>query len=172
MLKAILMVLLVVVSTGAAAGNVWPGDANPQQKKAEVVRSNALPEWVKIVSQKTYNIFVDPASIRKRGNNLEMLYIYELQIMDEVAGKPIRSVKAQAEYDCKNEQSRILSAAAYSGNMGEKITKRMMIRDRCIEGCGGGQRTGIVNRISEPGNWKPVTPGSTEELLMKFACGK
>jgi hypothetical protein len=120
----------------------------------------------------------------RTGNKVTMSHLYELQIIDEVAGKPIRSVKANAEYDCVQKQARILSSAAYSGSMGRadpntrngSQTKSQLaplsvnvpiepLRSR-------GNLGGVVNRITDPGDWKPVTPGSTEEMLMNFACAK
>lgn len=166
MLKAILMVLLTVVSTSAVAREfVWAGDTHAPPGDTRV-NPNAVSEWVKVGSQKTYFIFVDPASIRNKGNNLEMLHLYELQLIDEVAGTPFRSVKAVAEYNCVTEQTRTLSATAYSGNMAQAQAAAM--------GNPGAKvgRAGVVNHISDPGKWKPVTPGSTEEILWKFACGK
>jgi len=175
MLKAILMVLLSVVSTSATAREfVWAGDTHAPPGDT-LVNPNAVSEWVKVASQKTYIIFVNPASIRKVGNNVEMWHLYELQIIDVVAGKPFRSVKALAEYNCMKEQSRTLTAAAYSGKMGRN--EKIVIpgagnTNLVVEGGSGGSRAGVVNRISEPGKWKSVSSGSTEEILWKIACGK
>lgn len=176
MLKAIFMVLLAVMSTSAAArGFGWTWDKEIPPKKAEVVYPNAEMVWVKVASKPTYELFINPGSIRKVGNNVEMLHLYDLQLIEQAAGKSFRSVKAQAEYNCNNNQSRILTAAAYSGHMGEKANIQQTAGGKdyvTIEGGSGGPSAGIVNRISEPGKWKPLVSGSTEEILWKYACGK
>lgn len=186
MLKAILMVLLYSVITSATAREtVWTWDTHASQKRGEVVNPDAVSEWVEVGSQKTYAIFVNPASIRKFGDNVEMSHLYELQIIDSVAGKPIRSVKAESEFNCVKEQTRTLSAAAYSGSMGQADPnfRNGEFRNTNLGNIPTGLapvvnldikggRSGVVNRISEPGKWKPVAPGSTNEILWKYACGK
>jgi hypothetical protein len=176
MLKAILMLLLAVVGTSEAATDFgWAWDKKKPPKNAEAVYPDAVKGWVKVASKPTYMLFINPASIRKVGYTVEMFHLYELQLIDQVAGTSFRSVKAQAEYNCTSQQSRILSAAAYSGSMGNtaKITAPAGGKDFItVEKGSGGPTAGIVNRISEPGKWKPVTPGSTEEILWKYACGK
>jgi len=186
MLKAMLVLLLAAASAGAAARDtVWTWDKPPPKKKGEVAFPHAPSEWVEVGKQATFIIFVDPASILRMGNNVTMAHMYDLQIIDEVAGKPFRSVKAKAEYDCEQGKTRILSSAAYSGSMGRAdpyslngsqannqppplpgsaFVKQPKPRANKIGG--------VVNRTIDPGKWKPVTPGSTEEMLMKFACGK
>lgn len=175
MLKAVLMVLMAVVVTNAAAlGFKWTWDTHAPQKKGEAVNPDAPSEWVEVGSQKTYIIFANPATVRKVGNNVTMWYLYELQIIDEVAGKPFRSVKAEAEYNCMEQQTRTLSAAAYSGNMAQAQSQAQEQAQLTSISNPNVQlgRSGVVNRISDPGKWKPVSPGSTEEILMKFACSK
>ena len=178
------MVLMAVVGTCSAAeeGFKWTWDTPAPRKKNQLVYPDAVPAWVEVGSQKTYIIFVDPASIRKTGNNATMVHLYELQVIGEVAGTPFRSVKGLAEYNCMNEQSRTLSATAYSGSMAEAdpytYPKSMTgaqtnIRaDPLWDPNVKRGRAGVVNRISDPGKWNPITPGSTEEILWKYACGK
>lgn len=185
MLKAILMVLLAVVGTSAAAGDSrWTWDTHVPRKKSEtpperseVVNPNPVSEWVKVASRKTYNIFVNPAYAGKKGDIVTMVHLYELQMVDEVADRPFRSVKAQAEYNCMKQQTRTLSATAYSGSMGKSLAQNQINIFQAPTAAtakpnakiGG---SGVVNRISDPGRWKPITSGSTEEILWKYACGK
>ena len=186
MLKAMLVLLLAAASAGAAARDtVWTWDKPQPKNKGEVAYPEAKSEWVKVGSQATFTLFVDPSSILRMGNNVTMSHLYELQIIDEVAGKPIRSVTARAEYDCMQGQTRILSSSAYSGSMaradpytrngsqsGGQLPPVGINVPMKLKGSDGAKIGGVVNRITDPGNWKPVTPGSTEEMLMKFACGK
>ncbi len=186
MLKAILIVLLAAVSPEAAAREtVWTWDTHPPQKRGETVYPDAQPGWVKLGKQKTYIIYVSPSSIRKSGNNVELLHLYELQYVDSVGDKPIRSILTRSELNCVKGEARTLFADAYSGNM---ATADPNFRGNQYQGTnlGGtptgstpplnlnikGGRTGVVNRITEAGKWRPAAPGSTEEILIKFACGK
>ena len=175
MLKAILMLLLSVAFTNAAAREfMWAGDTHAPKGDTRV-NPDADSEWLEVARQKTYIVFVNPNSIRKKGDAVTASLLYELQLINEVAGKPFRSVKAQAEYDCVKVQSRTLAATAHTGKMGGN--EKMVIPgndnlNNIVEGGKGGPRGGVVNRISEPTRWKQVAPGSADETLLKYACGK
>jgi len=186
MLKAILIVLLSVVTGSSAAGEFkWNWDV-PQKKKvskpqkSEIVNPNAESEWVKIASQNTYNIFVNPAYMTKINNIVTIQYWYDLQIIDEVDGKSFKSAHAHAEYNCMNEQMRTISAIAYEEPMARGVPPLIPITDSGFSGTANVNQVkrnlnkrnirSVVNRILEPGKWKPVDPGSTQGILFKFAC--
>ncbi|MGC2049273.1 MAG: surface-adhesin E family protein [Gallionella sp.] len=186
MLKAIFFVLLSVVTAGSAAEefkwnwNVPLKKDRVRQKSGEVVSPDAESVWIKVASRKTYIVFVDLSTRRKLGDNVTMSHLYELQTIQEVADKQFKSVGAQAEYNCKQEQTRTLSAAAYKGSMSQDLIPLNEIGDPGSVGNSANAKivtkksriNMTVNRISDPGTWKPVTPGSTEEILWKYACGK
>jgi len=186
MLKAIFFVVLSVVTASSAAEEFkWNWDVplkkdRVRQKSGEVVSPDAESAWIKVASQKTYIVFVDLSTKRKRGDNVTMSHLYELQTIQMVADKQFKSVEAQAEYNCKQEQTRTLSATAYSGSKAQDIIPLNEIGDPGSVGNSANaqvvtkrsRRNRGVNQISDPGKWKPVTPGSTEEILWKFACGK
>jgi hypothetical protein len=68
-----------------------------------------------------------------------------------VQGTRFSSFKSQHEYDCKGARMRNLSVTAFSGHMGE----------------------GQAVRSDNPRPaWESVALSSTEEALLKFACGK
>jgi hypothetical protein len=95
MRKAILMTLLAVVSSSAAAG------------------------WIEAVSDERSTIYVDPATVRRAGDTATMWHLLDyktVQMSEEI--KPYSSTKAQTESDCKNEELRILNITFHSGNMG------------------------------------------------------
>lgn len=150
MSKVILIMLLAVVSFGAAA------------------------EWVKVGSDGRKNTYYDSSSIRKADNKVKMSHLFELQMIEEVAGKPFRSIEVQAEYDCKELQWRALSSYAYSGNMGNSDVNLgnndLNSGNRTLNFRTGS--SGIVNSVRDPGKWKPVQPDSATEILWKIACEK
>src|SRR5665647_2349544 len=95
--KAILMMLLAVVSSSATA------------------------EWVGVSGDEagTFTVYVNPATIRRADNNkVKMWDLYDYKTGKEIAGKTFMSVESQSEYDCKEKQQRILYTTTHSENMG------------------------------------------------------
>jgi hypothetical protein len=140
--------------------------------------SNALADWAALGEREGLNTYYNPGSIRKAGNMVKMEHLFDLSVEKEVAGKLFRSITVDAEYNCKEGQTRALSSDAHSGRMGLVNVDYRSESDAGI-GVGRGSgyagragRAGIVNSINEPGKWKPVAPGSTVEILWKIACGK
>lgn len=99
MRKAILMVLLAVVSSSAVAEWIGAG-------------SN---------SDETVTAYADPATIRKAGDVVTMWVLFDYKRAQAGDGKEYRSAKAQSEYDCKEEQWRTPAASFHSRNMGEGV---------------------------------------------------
>jgi len=125
---------------------------------------SAAAEWVKLHSFERYTLYAEPDTIRKTGSIVNMSHMYDLHMIDEVAGKQFRSAVSKASYNCKNGKSRMLTAYAYPGNMGkapERIIAGKITSSRASRS---------INHISEPGRWKPIMSGSVEELLWKFVC--
>jgi len=193
MSKSVLLLLLFFVSASAAARDfVWAWDT-PGKKQGNVnhnpvsgvspsqvsgVNPSQVSKWVEVARQNTHIILANPAFISRNGNLATMSYWYELQMIDEVGGEPFRSVIVRSEYNCMNEQARTLSALAYGRSMSYSGIPLSAFGDP-----GGAANAGsivksgskiraAVNKISEPGKWKPVAPGSTQEILFKFACAK
>jgi hypothetical protein len=128
MSKAILMMLLAVVSSSAAA------------------------EWVKVSENETTTTYADPATISKAGDLVKMWRLIDFRKAVSIASdQPFMSSKGQDEYDCKEEQSRILALSFHSENMG------------------GGE---VVHSEANPTRWEPVRVRSIGETLWKFGCGK
>ena len=94
MRKAILILLLAVVSGNAGAG------------------------WANVGSNETTTVYVDPTIMRRKGNMVEMRYLVDFKTVQTMAGMSFISTTTQYEYDCKEEQARTLSLSFYAGNMG------------------------------------------------------
>lgn len=62
-------------------------------------------------------------------------------------------MRTQSEYDCLEEQARILALTVFAGNMGQG---------------------GVVPSIpfKKKREWEPVAPASMSQSLWKVACGK
>jgi len=126
--KAILMILLAIVS------------------------SSAMAEWVVIGATNKSTVYADPTTIRKSGNKVKMWMLYDFYSVEEAAGEKYLSHKGQSGYDCKEEQGKTLYFSRHSENMG------------------GGDVVHVDNKPAK--NWTPIPPGSVNEGLWKFACGK
>jgi hypothetical protein len=95
MRKAILMLLLAVVSSSAAGA------------------------WVNVGGNEIYTAYADPVTIRKSGTVVKMRNLADfktVQASDKC--KLFMSQKMQSEYDCKEKRTRLLDFTWHSGNMG------------------------------------------------------
>jgi len=113
-----------------------------------VVSSSATAEWVEVSKSETVTVYADPATIRKAGDMVKMWTLSDYKTPDDVQNM---SRVYQHEYDCKEGQIRLLYMALHSGNM-------------------GGGAADVV--LSYPTDWTPVPPGSTNDVLLKFACAQ
>jgi hypothetical protein len=141
MRKAILMLLLAVASGNAAAQWVdW-----------FVPKSN-VSQWVVANSNEAITIYADTGTIRRTG---KLAYMWDLTDMQagKVLGAEKRSMsfKKEQEYDCEQQQARILYISWHTGNMGQ------------------GE---IIGSDRNPGAWRPVMLGTILERLWNTACGK
>lgn len=96
MCKAILMMILTVVSSSAAA------------------------EWILVGGTANFVTYTDLVTLHKEGNKVKMWDLADhmpIKVMHD--GKQYKSTKTQVEYDCKEKRSRVLYFAHYSGHMGE-----------------------------------------------------
>lgn len=96
MRKAILMMLLAVVS------------------------SSAMARWVKVAGNETNTTYADSATIRKAGNMAKMWSVFDYKTpvaLDN--GKRYMSTRAQFEYDCKEERMRPFAVSFHSKNMAD-----------------------------------------------------
>jgi hypothetical protein len=94
MRKAILMMILAVVSSSAAA------------------------EWTAVSSNEKFTVYVESATIRKNGNMVEIWQLFDEKTAETVAGITYMSSKDQEEFDCKEKLARPLYSTYHSGNMG------------------------------------------------------
>ena len=110
-------------------------------------------EWV-IVSgndEKRLVIYANPDSIRRNGKLVNMWELWDYAREQTHRDHPYLSLKRQVEYDCKGERARQLSVTTYTGKMG----------------------TGTVGFDSnKEEEWSPVAPGTINEELWQYACGK
>jgi hypothetical protein len=116
------------------------------------VSRSATAEWVKVGDEEIVTSYADPATVRMAGNIATMWDMLDFKAAQaRPYGVPYMSQKTQQEYDCKEQRARKINLLRYSDSMA------------------GGEE---VNADPDPSEWKPVSPGSTNERLLKFACEK
>lgn len=134
------------------------------------VSSNAMAEWAAVTairSQESPEIqiaYVDPASIHKDGNLVNMWVLVDHQsglsremehrldnIFSSAKGAITKSWKVQDEFDCKDKKLRMLSYTGYADHMGNGA---------------------IIPSSIVTGEWEPVIPASIGDALWKYACGR
>ncbi len=82
-----------------------------------VVSSSAMAEWVEIGTTNKSTVYADPTTIRKSGNKVKMWALWDYSTAQEGDSKPYMSVRIQNEYNCKEETDRQIYATTFSGNM-------------------------------------------------------
>ena len=113
----------------------------------------AYAEWVTIGYSESlggYTVYVDPTTIRLKGDLVKVWALTDYTTMQTVAGHSFLSSKAQNEFDCAEARQHELAVTWFSGNMGNG--------------------NGVWNNSDET-KWRPVAPGSVGEGVWKFACG-
>jgi hypothetical protein len=116
---------------------------------------NAAAEWSMVGgAQGIYSAYADKESVRKAGDSVQMLGLYDFLMADvAVDGQPHESTIVLREYDCQMARVRLLAFVDYAGHMG------------------GGK---VISRVGapEPGRWESVVPGAVDEAFWKLACAK
>lgn len=99
----------------------------------------------------TATTYADFTTICKAGDKLKMRVLFDFKSVREITGHEYLSAQLQYEFDCKEEQYRLLAFSSFSGNMGN------------------GQ---VVYSNGNPDKWLPLTPGSVGRAIWKIACSK
>ena len=113
----------------------------------------AYAEWVlvSVVDQAGVTIYVDPATIHRQGDRVEVLELIDYRTIQTVAGTAFLSARVLREYDCAGDRHRTLALTKLSGNM---ATGR------------------VIFITSEVQKWEPGDPGSIGKRLLRIACDK
>ncbi len=109
----------------------------------------AWAEWEKIAENDFAEYYIDRATIRKDGNLRRMWDMFNLREQDK---NGTSSIRARAEYDCKQERQRTLSISAHS----EPMSKGIPLKD--------GMHDALL--------WIDIPPNSVAEKMLKIVCAK
>ena len=117
-----------------------------------VFSTSVMAEWTMVSASDVSTHYADLATIRKSGNAVKMWDLVDYKVVQTADGKRVLSLALLNEYACKEETSRLLALYGYSKNMkhGEVVYSYGSLHE-------------------EP---QHISPGSTDETLIKLACGK
>ena len=107
--------------------------------------------WASANNQVGLTIYIDPDTVRRNGDLVELWELYDYKSIQTVAGDSFLSSKALRQFDCLKQRTRLLAFGHFAGNMGS------------------GNR---VFSDADESEWKPVAAGSVGQALWRFACGK
>ena len=108
----------------------------------------ASAEWAVAYRDDEIAFYFDRTTIRRNGNLVKMLNLYDNKTLDF---KSTLSIRAQQEFDCKKERMRTLAQTGFSGQMAK------------------GE---VIYTNDDTKKWTTVSPGTANEKLWKIACGK
>ena len=81
----------------------------------------ASAEWVRIYGNDKLNAYADATSIRKKGNITKVLSLFDFReerVLKD--GAPYQSIIRETEFNCKQNQQRMVSFAIYSAKNGQR----------------------------------------------------
>jgi hypothetical protein len=117
-----------------------------------VMSGNALAEWVRIYGDDKMNAYADSASIRQKGNISKVVSLFDFRegkTLEE--GEAYQSVVRETEFNCKQNQQRMVSFSIYSGKMAKGK---------------------VVESGDEAQDWKTVSREQVARDMKKYVCSK
>jgi hypothetical protein len=112
----------------------------------------AVADWTIVATtESNTDVYVDRATISRSGNLAKMWILEDRKTAGTFAGKTFLSARLHYEYDCKDNQRRVLQSSLYSGQ----------------KGGGSNVQTG-----TKAGPWRPISSGRVNETMWKIACDK
>ena len=118
--------------------------------------NSAYAEWVEVTRAErtkgdSATMYMDPDTFRSRGTRVKVWGLTDYKVTHTNRDGTYLSVKVQMEYDCAEEQFRVLAGIGYAGPMGI------------------GE---VVFSDTKPSDWFPVVPGTPVQEEWAFACKK
>ena len=112
---------------------------------------NGYCEWTKVNDSVDFTSYMDKKTIKRNGNTVKIWQLLDYKTPQELKSGKYKSSVILFEYDCKEEQRRILSLVEYEDQMG--IGKPILT-------------------IDEYDKWTYVKPNTHDFIMMKFLCNK
>ena len=111
----------------------------------------AFAEWTHVDRSTDATLLADKSTIRRAGSNAKMWTLTNFARVKVIKGKKHRSVKTQFEFDCNDEQLRVLALIFYAQADGKGA---------------------VTFSMSDVEPWTPVAPETIASQLLMFACSR
>ncbi len=152
-----LELVALTIFMAIAVFNVAPvGDGGRAEKSApasdRVIESSAaIADWVEVFKSNQQTLYANPANLLKTSFKVKMWRLTDYKVPEINGDFVYSSKKLYEEYDCQNEQYRLLYVSLYPENMG--AGKAMYTH-------------------SETYSWQPILPDTDGEAMWEIACGQ
>lgn len=115
--------------------------------------SSAHADWSRIEhGDKQLALYVDQATREDKGHGIAVIWhLVDYVAPQDLNGKPFRSAKAQFEYDCGKNLTRVMLIFWHPDQMGNSQ---------------------MVNAAYKPGAWSAPAEGSIERTLINYVCDR
>lgn len=115
-----------------------------------VLSSSAMAEWVRIYGDDKMNAYADSASIRKKGNVTKVFSLFDFRDENTLKeGAAYQSIVRETDFNCKQNQQRMVSFVIYSGKMAKGK---------------------VVESGDETQDWKTVSREQVARDMKKYVC--
>ena len=117
-----------------------------------LVSTSAMAEWVRVHGNDKVTVYAAPSTMRKKLHVVRIMTLFDFRAENVLAdGNQYLSIMREAEFNCRENQQRMISYSIHSGRMGKGK---------------------VLDSDSEPQDWKPVSRASIALDMKKFACEK
>ena len=110
---------------------------------------SAIADWLEIDHSEIQTTYANPASIGISGGRIKMWLLTNYKKPNKYEGKPFHSVTTQYEFDCNDDQIRIITYSLHRGAMGQAE---------------------VIYSDSSVDKWKQIKTGSDDEILWNTVC--
>lgn len=116
-----------------------------------VLSGSAWADWVKVYGNDKMTAYADNATLRKKGNTTRIYSLFDFKnenALPKEAGV-YQSIVRETEFNCKQNQQRMLSFTIFAGKMGKGK---------------------VVETGEDAQDWKTVSREQVAKEMKKFAC--
>lgn len=113
---------------------------------------SVLGEWFRVSGNDKVTAYADTTSVRQKGNIVRVTSLFDFKVENLVEdGTPYLSVVRETEFNCKDRVQHMVGYTIYSGNMAKGR---------------------VLDKGSDPQDWKPVSPSGIANSMRNFACSR
>lgn len=117
-----------------------------------VLSNSAMAEWVRVHSNDKVTVYADPATVRKRLYVVKIWTLFDFKTENVLSdGNQYMSIMREAEFNCRENQQRMISYSIHAGRMGKGKA---------------------LDSGNEPQEWKPVSKTSIALDMKRYACDR